>query len=107
MLSLAVRVGEVLALLAVIGILVLAVAAAFAWWLRRRLRRLLVDNARALLVGVGLPASAEVLARRTLRMPSWRRTLARAAWRAMTRRASRSSRATPDSREDAWLPAAR
>jgi hypothetical protein len=107
MLSVAVRGGEVLALLAITGILVLTVAAALASWLRRRLQRLLVDHARALLVWIGLPASAEVLARRPLRMASWRRTLARAAWRAMTCRVSRSNRVIPDSRQDAWLTAQR
>ena len=107
MLSVAVRVGEVVALLGAIAILALAVAVAFARWLRRRLRRLLADHTHALLVGAGLPASAEMIARRTLTIASWRRTLARAAWRAVTGRATRSSRAMPDSPQDARRPAVR
>ena len=107
MLSVAVKAGEVMALLVVAGILVLAAAAAFAWWLRRRLRRLLVERARALLVGAGLPAWAEVIARRPLALASWRRALARAAWRAMAGRASRSGRIAPGRGQDARFPAAR
>jgi hypothetical protein len=76
MLSVVVRVGEALALLVVAGILVLAAAAAFAWWLRRRLRRLVADHARAVLARAGLPACAEVIARRPLALASWRRALA-------------------------------
>lgn len=108
MLSVAERAGEVLAVIVVVGSLVVALAAAGVWWLRRRLRRLLADHARALLAGAGLPASAEVIARPRLLLASSRRALARAVWRAITGRASSSGQIPPDrGRQDASLPAAR
>jgi hypothetical protein len=107
MLSIAVRVSEVLALLVAVALLMLAIAAAFAWWLRRRLRRLVHEHTRALLLRVGLPASVEVLAGRTLKRAWWRRMLARSAWRAMTGHASHSSPVARDTRQNVRLRAAR